>query len=146
MAEPQCFVLADIRDCSTVHVGCLQNFQQLGFALLAQFGLELGGVVKVILQGTLAARGNENEFLDARSARLIDSVLDQRTVHQSHNFFGYRFRCRQKACSQSGNRKNGFGNFLSHFSILASNPVILPSPALEQHQLILSRTIEMVRN
>ena len=114
MAQPQGLVLADIGDRAAVHVGGLEDLQQLVLALAPQFGLKLRGVVEIVLERALAARGHEDEFLDPRRPRLVDRVLDQRAVDQGHDLLRNRFRRRQEPRAQTRNRKDRLGHLLAH--------------------------------
>ena len=114
MAQTKRFVLADIGDGTAVHIGAFQDLHQLCLALGAQFLFQHGRVIKVIFQRALAAGGDEDEFLDARRAGLVDGVLHQRAIDQGHDLFGDRFRRGQKPRSQTSHRKNRFCYFLSH--------------------------------
>ena len=89
---------------------------QLGLlvAALDQRGLELVGVVEMILDRALVAAGDEDEFLDAGGEAFLDRVLDQRPVDDRQHFLGHRLGRRQEARAQAGDRQNGFTDALGH--------------------------------
>ena len=125
MAQPQGFMLADIGDCPAFHIGVAQDLQQRGLAAVAQGIFQIGGVVEIILQRSFPPRGHENEILDPGGARLVDCILDQGLIHQSHDFLGNGFCGGQKAGAQPCNRENGLGNLTFHL-VAFTDPITEP--------------------
>ena len=74
--------------------------------------------VEMILDRALVAPGDEDEMLDARGARLIDHVLDQRPVDHGQHFLRHRLARRQEAGAEAGDGKYGLADGSSHSSPL----------------------------
>jgi hypothetical protein len=85
--------------------------QQLEVRLALALGegqLKLELAVEVILDHRLVTPGDENEMLDARFARLVDHVLDQRAVdHREHRLGG-----REEPRAETGDGKDRFADGL----------------------------------
>ena len=64
----------------------------------------------MILDGVLAATGDEDDVVDARLERLLDAVLDDGLVDERQHLLGLRFGGRQKAGAQAGRGKDGFSD------------------------------------
>ena len=75
--------------------------------------LELDRDVEVILDGVLAAAGDEDDVVDARGDRFFDAVLDDRLVDERQHFLGLRLGRRQEAGAEAGGGKDGFANGVS---------------------------------
>jgi len=65
----------------------------------------------MVLDGSLAATGDEQDLLDACGNGLFHDILHQRLVDQRQHLLGRRLGGRQETCPHTGNRKNGFFNF-----------------------------------
>jgi hypothetical protein len=61
--------------------------------------------VEMVLDDRLVAAGHEDEVLDARLARLVDDILDHRTVDDGQHLLRHRLRRRQKPGTQPCHRK-----------------------------------------
>ena len=96
-------------------IGDLPDFGQL-FALAARLEIrfELHRHVEMILDGVLAAPGDQNDVVDARGDRFLDAVLNDRFVDERQHFFGLRFGGGQEPCAQSGGREDSFADDGSH--------------------------------
>ena len=68
----------------------------------------------MILDGLLAAPGDDQDLVAAGSHRLFHPVLDDGLVHQRQHLFGLSFGGGQKAGAQAGGWENGFADFHSH--------------------------------
>ena len=68
----------------------------------------------MVLDHALVAAGDENELLDARGARLVDDVLQDRPVDDRQHFLRDRLGRGQKAGAQTRDGKHGFANRLVH--------------------------------
>ena len=62
--------------------------QDVQLALGLQLGLEFDVVVEIVLDGTLAAAGDEDEVLDPRRPALLDDVGQDRAVDDVQHFLG----------------------------------------------------------
>ena len=74
-------------------------------------------MIEMILDGILAAAGDDDDVFDAGSGALLDRILNQRLVDNGQHFLGLRFRGGEKASAQAGGGKDGFANafdFVSH--------------------------------
>lgn len=97
-----------------IHVGVAQDLKQVGLVGLFQVRLKLVGVVEIVLKRALAARGDKDELLDAGGTGLVDRILDQRLVHQGHDFLGNTFRGGKETGHKACHGKNGLGYFAAH--------------------------------
>src|SRR3989442_15400692 len=66
----------------------------------SELGLQLVGLVEVILDGALVAPGDEDHLGDARRGRLLHRVLDQRLVDDRQHLLRARLGHRQEAAAQ----------------------------------------------
>ena len=81
------------------------------FSVPQQAILQVGGIVKIVLNGRLAAVGDDQDLLDAGSDSLFDNVLQNRFVHQGQHFLGDAFGVRQQPRAESGRGDNGLSDF-----------------------------------
>ena len=82
--------------------------------------LEFVGRIEMVLDDALVAAGDEDEMLDARLARLVDDILQDRTVDDRQHLLGDGLGRRQKAGAEAGDGENGFANgFFHQGSVLA---------------------------
>ena len=88
--------------------------------------LELELPVEMVLDHALVAAGDEDEVLDAGRHRLVDHVLDQRTVDHRQHFFGHGLGRREKARAESCHGEHCFTDTRSHAKSLVK---VKPSPA-----------------
>ena len=72
--------------------------------------LELDRDVEVILDGVLAAAGDEDDVVDAGRDRLLDAVLDDRLVDERQHFLRLRLGGGQEAGAEAGGGKDGLSN------------------------------------
>jgi hypothetical protein len=79
-------------------------------AALLEGALELVGAVEMVLDGRLAAAGDEDELLDAGCLRLFDGVLDQRLVDDRQHLLGHRLGGGEKAGAQAADGKDRLAN------------------------------------
>ena len=70
-----------------------------------ELGLELVGLVEVILDRALVAAGDEDHVGDAGRRRLLDRVLDQRLVDDRQHLLRARLGDRQEAAAEAGDRE-----------------------------------------
>jgi hypothetical protein len=75
-----------------------------------QFELELA--VEMILDDALVASGHEDEMFDAGLTGLVHDVLDQRAIDDRQHLLGHRLGGGQEAGPETGDRQNGFANWL----------------------------------
>ena len=86
MAQAQRLLLA--------HIGAVAGAKPRGFqhrerlAALGHRLFQLERDVEMVLDRALAAPGDEDHLLDPRLARLIDRILDQRTIDDRQHFLG----------------------------------------------------------
>src|SRR3569623_1053295 len=71
-------------------------------------------LIEVILDGALAATGDEDQFGDAGGDGLLGRVLDQRLVDDGQHLFGVGLSDGQKARAHTGHGENGFAQLLGH--------------------------------
>ena len=112
VAEAAALLLADVGDAAARHVGLLEELEQRGLLAVDERLLELGGAVEIVLERALAARGDEDELLDAGGARLVDRVLDQRPVDQRQDFLRHRLGGRQEPRPETGDRQHRLGDLV----------------------------------
>ena len=112
VTEAQRLLLADIGDGARGHGGALDLGQQIALALPLELVLELGRAVEVVLECRLAPGGDEDEVGDPGGARLVDAVLDQRSVDERQHLLRDRLRRRQEAGAEPRNRENRLRHLL----------------------------------
>ncbi len=78
--------------------------------------LQLKTDVEMILDGDLAAAGDDNNILHAGMNRLFHAVLNQRLIDQRKHFLGLRLGCRKKSGAEPGCGKYRFADFCDHRS------------------------------
>ena len=103
VTEPLRFGLPDVVD-----VGQLGDVAHLGLLTLTsrlrQVELELERPVEVVLEGALAAPGDDQDVGDAGPDRLLDDVLDRRLVDEREHLLGLGFGGRKETSSQPRRR------------------------------------------
>ena len=78
---------------------------EVGLAVLTrQRGFQFKLAVEVVLDDAFVAAGDENEMLDAGFLRLVDDVLDQRTIDDGQHFLRHRLGGGKEAGAETGNR------------------------------------------
>ena len=105
-------------------VGLRTQRQVVGLAALLEQRLELGGAIEVVLDRRLAARGDEDDLLDARRHALLDDDLDAGHVDQRQHLLRHRLGRRQEPRSKSRHRQHCLApSFLGHgVAILSALP------------------------
>ena len=103
MAEPKRLLLAHRDDLAESAHGWRQAVEAL--ALLAHRRLELERHVEIIDQSRLSAAGDEDHFLDARLARFVDRILDQRAIDDRQHLLGDGLGGGQQAGAEAGDRE-----------------------------------------
>ena len=68
----------------------------------------------MVLDDALVAAGDEDEMLDPGLARLVDDVLQDRTVDDGQHLLGDRLGRRQEAGAEAGDGKHGLAERFSH--------------------------------
>ena len=89
---------------------------RLRLAAFAQRRFQFVRDVEMLDQRGLAAAGDHAELLDAGGAGLLDRVLDQRLVDDRQHFLGRCLGGGQEARAKTGDRQDGFAQFLDHGS------------------------------
>ena len=74
----------------------------LGLAAPLERGVELELIIEMIFDHALVAAGDEDEMLDARFARLVDHMLDQRPVDHGEHFLRHRLGGGEEAGAETG--------------------------------------------
>src|SRR3546814_2700495 len=97
VAKAECLRLARVADLAggRLHGGGERQFRLLAARLQRLHQLEV--MVEVILDGGLAAAGDEDDLLDSGLTRLLHPVLDERLVDDRKHLLGDRLGGRQKA-------------------------------------------------
>ena len=80
----------------------------------AQRVVEFVGDVEMVLDDALVAPGDEDELLDARRARLVDDVLQDRPVDDRQHLLGHRLGRRQKSRAEAGDRQHRLADGFAH--------------------------------
>src|SRR5690606_18154896 len=102
MAEPQRLLLAGEAGLAGLRLQPRELGQLLVLAALRQRVVQLELDVEMILDHRLVAAGHEDEMLDARLARLVDHILDNRTVDDRQHLLRHSLRRRKKTRPQTG--------------------------------------------
>ncbi len=118
--ETERLLLANVRDVD--HVGDIADYlEQLLFALGFERVLQLKRYVEVILNGGLAAAGDDDDVLNAGMHGFLDAVLDEGLVHQREHLLGLRLGGGKKSRAQSCGGEDCFAHFRNHvFEVLFS--------------------------
>ena len=87
--------------------------------------LELDVDVEVVLDGVLAAAGDQDDVSMPEATRLLDAVLDDRLVHQRQHLLRLRLGGRQEAGAETGGGEDG----LAHAAALTAASGLL-DPAI----------------
>ena len=111
MAEPQRLLLAGEAGLAGQRLQPLQLRKLVVLAALGQRVVELELDVEMVLDDRLVAAGHEDEMLDAGLARLVDDILDDRTVDDRQHLLRHRLRRRQKPRPQTCDRKYCLADF-----------------------------------
>src|SRR5690606_29765074 len=85
-------------------------------ALRLQPLFQLRPAVKVILDGLLVARGDQQHVADAASRGFLDDILDRRPIQHRQHLLRHRLRSRQHPSPKPSSRYNGFGNHVFRVS------------------------------
>ena len=109
MTEAERLALADVGEVDQVR-DLADLFELVALAARLEKRLELDRHVEVILDGVLAAAGDQDDVVDARRHRFLDAVLDDRLVDQRQHLLGLRFGRREKTGAEAGGREHGFAN------------------------------------
>ena len=91
-----------------------KRFVFLGLAAALERVVELVGHVEMVLDDALVATGDEDELLDARRARFVDDMLQDRPVDHRQHFLRDRLRGGQETRAEAGDGKDGFANRFVH--------------------------------
>ena len=70
----------------------------------------------MVLDHALVAAGDEDELLDARRARLVDDVLQDRPIDDGQHLLGDRLGRGQEARAEARDRQHRFANGSFHAS------------------------------
>ena len=68
----------------------------------------------MVLDDALVASGDENELLDARLARLVDHVLEDRPIDDRQHLLGDGLGRGQEAGAETRDGKHGLSNGFAH--------------------------------
>ena len=114
VAQAQRLDLADIDAVDVRRRDLAHDAQQLVLAAHRQLGLQLVGLVEVVLDRALVAPGDEHHVGDARSHCLFHRILDQRLVDDGHHLLGTDLGRRQESAAHACDRKYCFC-YLFHY-------------------------------
>jgi hypothetical protein len=70
----------------------------------------------MVIERALAAAGDEDHLLDARFARFLDRILDERLVDDRQHLLGHRLGGGEEAGAEAGDREHGLANRFHRFS------------------------------
>ena len=113
MAKAERLLLAGKARAAGRQAALLHLFENGVFLLGDQCFFQFIGMVEIVFDGAFVAPCDKNDVLDSRLKRLIDHILDRRTVNDRKHFLRDRFRCRQNTCAKSGDWKDSL--FYAHF-------------------------------
>src|SRR6185437_13552697 len=103
MAEPQRLLLTGEAGFPCRRKRALQIPQGRGLAPRLERCFEFQLTIKMIFDDGFITAGDEDEMLDPSFLRLIDGVLDERTINDGQHFLGHCLRCRQESRPQTRN-------------------------------------------
>ena len=75
-----------------------------------QLGLQLMRGVKMLLDGPLGARNDDQDVRDAGGGGFFDDVLNDRLVHQREHLFGHRFGDGEEAGAVTSGGNDSFAD------------------------------------
>ena len=109
MAQAQGLALADVGDVDQVR-DLADLAQQIRLAAGLEERLELDRDVEVVLDGVLAAPGDEDDVVDARGDRFLDAVLDDRLVDEREHLLGLGLGGGEEPRAEAGGGEDGFAH------------------------------------
>ena len=122
VAQPQSFFLARVG-----HVDHVRNVthdrKQIFLAARFEHVLQLEADVEMILDGALAAAGDDDDVLNPGMQGLLDAILDEGFIHQGQHFLGLRFGGGKEAGAQTGGREDRFANLGGHYIYSLRSPI-----------------------
>ena len=77
---------------------------------VAQADIEFEGVVKMVLDRTLHAPGDDDDMFNPRREGLGDDVVEHGPVDDRQQFLGNALGRRKHACPETGGRDDGFAD------------------------------------
>jgi hypothetical protein len=120
MAETERNLLAGEAGLARARLQALKMRELVVLAALRQRVVKFELQIEMILDDALVAAGHEDEVLDAGFARLVHDILDHRLVDDGQHLLGDRFRGREEARAEAGNREDCFADFF-HGAIIRSD-------------------------
>ena len=85
-----------------------------GLAARGEHLFELELPVEMVLDDALVAAGDEDEMLDAGVPRLVDDMLNDRTVDDGQHLLGHRLGRGQEAGAEPCHGEHGLADASSH--------------------------------
>ena len=107
MAQAQRARLAHVAADHVVRLHRAHEGEQLALARGFEFALQLVSGVEMVLDGALAAPGDEHHVANAGGVGLLDGVLDQGFVHHRQHLLRSGLGGGQKQGSETGNGEDG---------------------------------------
>src|SRR5690348_6281980 len=108
VAEAERLLLADADDLAERRTRGLERVEALAALLHRRFELEAD--VEIIVEHSLATAGDEDELLDARLARFIHGILDERPVHDRDHLLRDALRGGEQAGAEAGDGEHRLAN------------------------------------
>ena len=105
VAEAQRLGLPDVDAVDARRRRGLHRLEQRRLVAQRELGLELVGLVEVVLDRALVAAGDEDHVGDAGGRGLLDRVLDERLVDDRQHFLRARLGGGQEAAAEAGDRE-----------------------------------------
>jgi len=113
IAQAQLHFLPDVMDLGVL-ADVAHLFDQLVLARFLQERLKFLVVIKVVLDGRLAAAGDDQNIIDAAGDGLFNDKLQHRRIDDRQHLLGHRLGRRQEARAHSGGGDEGFGYGSGH--------------------------------
>src|SRR5688500_11847152 len=107
VAEAELLPLVDERDGAEL-ADAPDGAQHLDVAALLQPPFERRVRVEVVLDRAASGGDHDDDLLDSRRHRLLDRVLDDRSVDERHHLLGDRLRRREESGAESRRGQDGF--------------------------------------
>jgi hypothetical protein len=125
MSEAERRLLTREAGCASTRRLDTKEFEFLHLATIAQGGFQFELAVEMVLDHVLVAPGYEHDMFNARRARLVHHMLDDRSIDDRQHLFRHGAGGREKAGAEAGDGEDSLANALHVTKIPVGWPVII---------------------